>query len=75
MKGSEIILQVFREQQIDTVFAYPGGTVLSLLDELRSRRGIKLYTGCHEQFCAHAAEGYAREIGRASCRERVWLRV
>jgi acetolactate synthase-1/2/3 large subunit len=64
MKGSEIILQVFREQQIDTVFAYPGGTVLSLLDELRSRRGIKLYTNCHEQFCAHAAEGYARATGK-----------
>ena len=64
MRGTEIILRVLREQCVDTVFAYPGATVLSLLDELRSRRGIKLYTNCHEQFCAHAAEGYARATGK-----------
>lgn len=64
MKGSEIIVRVLKEQQVDTLFGYPGGTVLSLFDALRSRRGIKVYTGCHEQFCTHAAEGYARATGK-----------
>ena len=61
MKGAEIIVKVLQEQKVNTVFGYPGGTILSLLDALRSKRRIKLYTNCHEQFCAHAAEGYARE--------------
>ena len=64
MKGAEIIVKILKEQQIDTVFGYPGGTILSLLDALRGKRGIKLYTNCHEQFCAHAAEGYARATGK-----------
>ncbi len=64
MKGSEIIVRVLKEQQVDTLFGYPGGTVLSLFDALRNRRGIKVFTGCHEQFCAHAAEGYARATGK-----------
>ncbi len=64
MKGAEIIVKVLKEQQVNTVFGYPGGTILSLLDALRNKRGIKLYTNCHEQFCAHAAEGYARATGR-----------
>ncbi|MBR4053869.1 MAG: acetolactate synthase large subunit [Clostridia bacterium] len=64
MKGAEIIVKVLQEQKVDTVFGYPGGTILSLLDALRNKRGIKLYTNCHEQFCTHAAEGYARATGK-----------
>ena len=64
MKGAEIIAKVLNEQHIDTVFAYPGATILSLLDALQGKRGMKLYTNCHEQFCTHAAEGYARATGK-----------
>lgn len=64
MKGADLIVKVLKEQKVDTVFGYPGGTILSLLDALRGARGIKVYTNCHEQFCAHAAEGYARVSGK-----------
>ncbi|MEI6579966.1 MAG: biosynthetic-type acetolactate synthase large subunit, partial [Eubacteriales bacterium] len=47
------------------VFGYPGGTVLSLYDELyKASDRIKHYITCHEQGATHAADGYARSTGK-----------
>lgn len=64
MQGAEIVVRCLQEQGVDTVFGYPGGAVLPLFDALARRRRIRLYTCCHEQFCVHAAEGYARSSGK-----------
>ena len=31
LNGSQIVLEVLKEQGVDTVFGYPGGTILNIL--------------------------------------------
>ena len=33
MKGSQIVMECLLEQGVDTVFGYPGGTILNIYDE------------------------------------------
>ena len=64
MTGAQIILETLLEQGADTVFGYPGGSVLPLYDELfKNSHRISHITTCHEQAAAHAADGYARVTG------------
>ena len=34
LTGSQIIMEVFKEEGVDTIFGFPGGMVLDLYDEL-----------------------------------------
>ena len=63
--GSEILVECLLEQGVDTVFGYPGGSVLNIYDALYkySDRITHVLTA-HEQGAAHAADGYARATGR-----------
>lgn len=66
MTGAQAIVEIFIEQGVDTVFGYPGGTVLPLYDALYKRRDvIRHVRTAHEQGAAHAADGYARAAGKA----------
>ncbi|KUO53446.1 MAG: acetolactate synthase catalytic subunit [Desulfitibacter sp. BRH_c19] len=49
---------------VDTIFGYPGGTVLHIYDALYSCTAIKHILPRHEQGGVHAADGYARSTGR-----------
>lgn len=64
MKGSEIILKVLEKNNVDTVFGYPGGTILNVYDALYYNSKIKHYLTAHEQGAIHAADGYARSTGK-----------
>lgn len=65
LNGSQIILEVLLEQNVDTVFGYPGGTVLNIYDELyKYSDKINHILTSHEQGAAHAADGYARATGK-----------
>ena len=65
LKGAEIITQVLIEEGVDTVFGYPGGSVLDLYDALYMHRDqITHYITAHEQGASHAADGYARATGK-----------
>lgn len=65
LNGSEILVNVLLEQGVDTVFGYPGGSVLNIYDALyRYRDKIHHYMTAHEQGAAHAADGYARSTGK-----------
>lgn len=65
LTGAQIIIRILIEQGVDTVFGYPGGTVLNIYDELyKNSDKIKHYTTCHEQGASHAADGYARVTGK-----------
>ena len=65
LNGSEIIIKCLKEQGVDTVFGYPGGTILNVYDELYKHSDeIKHILTSHEQGAAHAADGYARASGR-----------
>jgi acetolactate synthase-1/2/3 large subunit len=65
LTGSQILIECLIEQGVDTVFGYPGGTVLFIYDELykNSDRITHVLTS-HEQHAAHAADGYARSTGK-----------
>ena len=65
MKGAKILLECLLEQGVDTVFGYPGGTILNVYDELYFYGDkINHVLTSHEQGASHAADGYARSTGR-----------
>ncbi|MCM1568933.1 MAG: biosynthetic-type acetolactate synthase large subunit [Roseburia sp.] len=65
LNGSEIILECLKEQGVDTVFGYPGGTILNVYDALYKHSSeIRHVLTSHEQGAAHAADGYARATGK-----------
>lgn len=65
LTGAQIILECLLEQGVDTVFGYPGGSVLNIYDELyKYRDKIDHIMTAHEQGASHAADGYARATGK-----------
>ena len=65
LNGSEIVVECLKEQGVDTVFGYPGGTILNIYDTLYKHSDeIRHILTSHEQGAAHAADGYARATGR-----------
>ena len=65
LTGSQIVVECLKEQGVDTVFGYPGGTILNVYDELyRHQNEIKHILTSHEQGASHAADGYARATGK-----------
>lgn len=65
LTGSQIVLECLKEQGVDTIFGYPGGTILNIYDELYKQQDNFLHIlTSHEQGAAHAADGYARSTGK-----------
>ena len=65
LTGAEIVVECLKEQGVDTVFGYPGGTILNVYDALYKHSDeIRHILTSHEQGAAHAADGYARATGR-----------
>ena len=65
MNGSQILIQALIDQGVDTIFGYPGGSVLNIYDALYERsEDIRHIITSHEQGAAHAADGYARSTGK-----------
>lgn len=64
LTGAEIVIECLKEQGVDTVFGYPGGTILNVYDALYAHSEIKHILTSHEQGAAHAADGYARSTGK-----------
>jgi len=65
LTGSEILLEVFKEHEVDTVFGFPGGAVLYIYDALfKQLDHFNHILTSHEQGAAHAADAYARSTGK-----------
>ncbi len=65
LSGANILIQCLLEQGVDTIFGYPGGTILNVYDALYDYRDqISHIRTAHEQGAAHAADGYARSTGK-----------
>ena len=64
LNGAEILMACLNEEGVDTVFGYPGGTILNVYDALYLHPEIKHILTSHEQGAAHAADGYARASGK-----------
>ncbi len=63
MKGSRALLKLLEDRGVDTMFGYPGGSVIPIFDELLDS-SIRDILVRHEQCAAHMADGYARALGK-----------
>ena len=62
MIGARALIECLKKEQVQVVFGYPGGSVLTLYNELDQSDITHVLTG-HEQGAVHAADGYARATG------------
>ena len=63
--GAEIVIECLKEQGVDVVFGYPGGSILNVYDALYNHSDEIFHVlTSHEQGAAHAADGYARATGK-----------
>jgi acetolactate synthase-1/2/3 large subunit len=63
LTGAQIMMEVLKEEGVDTIFGFPGGVVIDLFDEL-AKTDIRNILVRHEQGAVHAADGYARASGK-----------
>lgn len=63
--GAEILIDSLIEEGIDTIFGYPGASIIPILDEMYDEKDvITHYLTADEQGATHAADGYARSTGK-----------
>lgn len=63
LTGAQIMMEVLKEEGVDTIFGFPGGVVIDIFDEL-AKTDIRRVLVRHEQGAVHAADGYARAGGK-----------
>jgi len=63
LTGAQILMEVLKEEGVDTIFGFPGGVVIDIYDEL-AKTDIRHILVRHEQGAVHAADGYARASGK-----------
>lgn len=64
ISGAELFVNALKAEQVDTLFAYPGGQAIDLFDALYQEPDIDVILPRHEQGLIHAADGYARSTGK-----------
>lgn len=65
IKGAEAIMESLLHEKADTIFGYPGGSIMITYDALYDYQDkIHHILTRHEQGAIHAAQGYARATGR-----------
>lgn len=62
--GAELFVKALLAEQVDTLFAYPGGQAIDLFNALYGVEEINVILPRHEQGLVHAADGYARSTGK-----------
>ncbi len=63
MKGTKALIAMLEKKGVETMFGYPGGTVIPIFDELYES-GLRHVLVRHEQCAAHMADGFARASGK-----------
>jgi acetolactate synthase-1/2/3 large subunit len=63
MTGAQILIECLKREGVNIMFGYPGGAVLPIFDRLYDSN-IKFILTRHEQGAVHAADGYARAMGK-----------
>ncbi len=65
LQGSEIVIKSLLEENVNTIFGYPGGAIMPVYDVLYHYLDqINHILTRHEQGVIHAAQGYARVSNR-----------
>ncbi len=67
LSGAEMVVQSLRDQGVEYLFGYPGGSVLDIYDAIHQLGGIEHILVRHEQGAVHMADGYARSTGKVGC--------
>jgi acetolactate synthase-1/2/3 large subunit len=62
LNGAQILMEVLKEEGVDSIFGFPGGATIDIHDNLE-KTDIRHYLVRHEQGAVHAADGYARVTG------------
>lgn len=63
INGAQAVIECLKKENVNLVFGYPGGAVLTLYDALYQNKFPHILTK-HEQGAVHAADGYARSSGK-----------
>ncbi len=64
LSGAEIVVQCLKDEGVEHLFGYPGGSVLHIYDAIYRQDAVKHILVRHEQGATHAADGYARSTGK-----------
>lgn len=64
ISGADLLVKALIEENVDTIFAYPGGQAIDLFNALYGVETIEVVLPRHEQGLIHAADGYARSTGK-----------
>ena len=65
VSGSEAVILSLLEENVDTIFGYPGGAIMPIYDALYNYQDqINHILVRHEQGAVHAAQGYTRVSGK-----------
>ena len=65
IRGAEALMRSLKNEQVDTIFGYPGGSIMPVFDALYDHKeDFKQVLVRHEQGALHAAQGYARSSGK-----------
>ena len=64
LSGGEMLIRALRDEGVQCIFGYPGGTALHIYDAIFKQEEIRHVLVRHEQAAAHAADGYARSTGK-----------
>lgn len=64
ISGAELFVKALKAEQVNTLFAYPGGQAIDLFNALYGEKDIEVICPRHEQGLVHAADGYARSTGK-----------
>ena len=65
ISGGEALMRSLIKEGVDTVFGYPGGSIMPVFDAMYDhRKDFRQVLVRHEQGAVHAAQGYARSSGR-----------
>lgn len=62
--GAELFVKALKEENVNVLFAYPGGQAIDLFNALYGENDIEVVLPRHEQGLIHAADGYARSTGK-----------
>lgn len=64
MTGADFFVKALIEENVELLFAYPGGQAIDLFDAIYGHDEFRVILPRHEQGLIHAADGYARSTGK-----------
>ena len=64
IRGNKLLVKALREEQVDTIFGYPGACTIDISDELYKQDYTKVILPRQEVALVHEADAYARSTGK-----------